>query len=311
LPARTDLDSPLPDLSGRHAVVTGANSGLGLHIAEALLATGADVTMTSRDAQRGETARDALLERSPGGELRLRSLDLASLESVRRFTGGLLDEGRPLDILVNNAGVMAVPERLETVDGFELQFGTNHLGPFALTGLLMPALRASLSSRVVSTASIAARRGRITLDRMRGQGPYEAWPVYSMTKLANLVFARELQARSDSGGWGITSIAAHPGFSTTNLTSNGPRLGKKPVPAWALRLALLVGQSASDGARPSLYAAAAPDALPGGYYGPNGRHELRGGTAEAEVPAGALESGVGELLWRESERLTGVVYPTT
>lgn len=305
---RPALDAPPPDLTGRFAVVTGANSGLGLEISAALAGAGAHVIMTARNEQKGADARRELLARSPRGTLEVRSLDLASLDSVHAFAAQLVADSRPLDIVVNNAGVMAVPERMATADGFELQFGTNHLGPFALTGLLLPALRAAASPRVVSTASIAARRGRITRERIREEVPYEAWPVYAMTKIANLVFARDLQARSDAAGWGLTSIAAHPGFSTTNLTSNGPRFGKKPVPAWANRLALLVGQTGADGARPSIYAATSPNAEPGGYYGPNGRRELRGGTTEAEVPPGALEPGVGELLWSESERLTGVTY---
>lgn len=305
---RPALDRPLPDLAGRLAVVTGANSGLGLEISGALAGAGAHVIMTSRDAQKGADARRELLARSPRGELEVRSLDLASLDSVRAFTAQVVAEGRPLDILVNNAGVMAVPQRLETADGFELQLGTNHLGPFALTGLLLPSLRAADAPRVVSTASIAARPGRITAAALRGEEPYQPWPVYSMTKLANLVFGRELQARSDAAGWGLTSVVAHPGFSTTNLASNGPRFGKRPVPQWALKLSLLVGQTGADGARPSIYAATAPDVEPGGYYGPNGRRELRGGTTTADVPAGALEPGVGELLWSESERMTGVTY---
>ncbi len=305
---RPALDRSLPDLSGRLAVVTGANSGLGLEISGALAGAGAHVIMTSRDAQKGADARRALLARSPRGELEVRPLDLASLDSVRAFAAQVEAEGRALNILVNNAGVMAVPQRLETADGFELQFGTNHLGPFALTGLLLPSLRAADAPRVVSTASIAARPGRITPPALRGEDAYEAWRVYSMTKLANLVFGRELQARSDAAGWGLTSVTAHPGFSTTNLASNGPRFGKKPVPQWALKLSLLVGQTGADGARPSIYAATASDVEPGGYYGPNGRRELRGGTTHAEVPAGALEPGVGDLLWSESERMTGVAY---
>ena len=302
------LDRPLPELTGRLAVVTGANSGLGLEISGALAAAGADVIMTSRDEQKGADARRGLLARSPRGTLEVRSLDLASLESVRAFAARVVSDSRPLDILVNNAGVMAVPERLETADGFELQFGTNHLGPFALTGLLLPALRAAPEGgRVVSTSSFVARRGRITRAALAGSAPYDPWPVYRMTKLANLVFARELQARSSARGWGVVSVAAHPGFSTTELAANGPLRGRR-MPNAIRSMSLLVGQSAADGARPTLHAATAPDAEPGGYYGPNGWRELRGGTTRAEVPAGALEPGVGELLWSESERVTGVTY---
>ena len=308
MPRTPALDRPLPDLTGRLAVVTGANSGLGLEISAALAGAGADVIMTSRDETKGADARRELLARSPRGTLEVRSLDLASLDSVRAFAAQVVAESRPLDILVNNAGVMAVPERLETADGHELQFGTNHLGPFALTGLLLPALRAAVESRVVSTASIAARPGRLTPEAMAGETTYDPWRVYSMTKLANLVFGRELQSRSVAHGWGLTSVTAHPGFSTTNLASNGPRFGKKPIPKWVMKLSLLVGQTGADGARPSIYAATALDVEPGGYYGPNGRRELRGGTTHAEVPAGALEPGVGELLWSESERMTGVTY---
>ena len=314
---RHALDEPLPDLTGRLAVVTGANSGLGLEVAGALAGAGAHVVMTARDARKGEDARRALLERSPRGTLAVRSLDLASLDSVHSFAGVLAAEGHPLDILVNNAGVMAVPERRETADGFELQLGTNHLGPFALTGLLLPALRAADAPRVVSTASFVAQRGRITRaslsdssvngSSVNGWAPYDPWAVYRMTKLANLVFARELQARSDAAGWGLTSVAAHPGFSTTSLAVNGPLQGRR-LPGWTHSLSLLVGQSAADGARPQIFAATSPRAVGGGYYGPNGWRELRGGTVAALVPEGALEPEVGELVWSESERLTGVKY---
>lgn len=212
---RTAIDSTPPDLTGRLIVITGANSGLGLGLTERLAAAGAEIVMAVRNREKGERAAEEVRGRNPEARLRLLDCDLADLGSVRAAAQTLVDEGRAVDILINNAGIMAVPDRRETADGFELQFGSNHLGPFALTGLLMPALQKADAARVMSTSSIVARIGRWQWDNLNAERRYSAWGAYALSKLANLAFARELQRRSDLEGWGVTSTAAHPGGTST------------------------------------------------------------------------------------------------
>jgi NAD(P)-dependent dehydrogenase (short-subunit alcohol dehydrogenase family) len=304
---RTTLDSTVPNLTGRLAVVTGANSGLGFGLTGRLAAAGAEVVMAVRNREKGERALAELQAQIPDAHLRLLDLDLASLASVRSAAQSLLDEDRAVDILINNAGIMAVPDRRETADGFELQFGSNHLGPFALTGLLLPALQRADAARVVSTSSLAANAGRWQWDNLNAETSYSAWGAYGLSKLANLVFARELQRLSTLNGWGVTSTAAHPGGTATNLQTTGPRDGRAPSPAQQRRTARFM-QGVETGILPSLYAATSPKATPGGYYGPNGFLEVRGLPAPARLPRGARDATAAVLLWDASERLTGVRY---
>lgn len=304
---RTALDSTPPGLTGRLVVITGANSGLGLGLTERLAAAGAEIVMAVRNREKGERAAEGVRGRNPDARLRLLDCDLADLASVRAAAQTLLDEGRAVDILINNAGIMAVPDRRETADGFELQFGSNHLGPFALTGLLMPALQEADAPRVMSTSSIVARIGRWQWDNLNAERRYSAWGAYALSKLANLAFARELQRRSDLEGWGITSVAAHPGGTSTNLQVTGPRDGK-PATSGMQRRTDQFMQTVEEGIRPALVAAAQPAAEPGGYYGPNGVMEIRGAAAPAWVPRPARAASALVRLWDVSEQLTGVRY---
>ena len=304
---RTALDTTVADLTGRLAVVTGANSGLGFGLTSRLAEAGAEVVMAVRNREKGQDALTQLLAQHPTARLRLLDLDLASLESVRAAAQTLLDDERGIDILINNAGIMAVPDRRETADGFELQFGSNHLGPFAFTGLLMPALQRAESPRVVSTSSLAANVGRWQWNNLQGEQKYSAWGAYGLSKLANLAFARELQRRSDERDWGITSTAAHPGGTKTNLQSTGPREGRPPSDTMHALMAKVM-QSVDEGIRPALFAALSPNAEPGGYYAPNGVLEIRGPATPARIPRPARDLAHQSRLWSVSEALTGVIY---
>ena len=304
---RRALDTTVPDLTGRLAVVTGANSGLGFGLTGRLAEAGAEVVMAVRNREKGEDARTRLLEQHPAATLRLLDLDLASLDSVRAAAQSLLAEDRPIDLLVNNAGIMAVPELERTEEGFELQFGSNHLGPFALTGHLLPALVRAEAPRVVSTSSLAANAGRWQWENLNAEQGYSAWGAYGLSKLANLSFARELQRRSDAHGWGLVSTAAHPGGTLTNLQTTGPRRGVAPSKR-RQRLSARIMQTVDVGMLPSLYAATSPDAEPGGYYGPKGFLEVRGEPAPARIPRAARDRAAEARLWAVSERLTGVRF---
>lgn len=304
---RSALPLVVPDLTGRRIVITGANSGLGLGLTERLASSGAEVIMAVRSEKKGADARAGVLARLATASLTVRIVDLASLESIRRFSDELAAEGTPIDVLINNAGIMAPPTRQMTADGFELQFGSNHLGPFALTAHLMPLLRAAESPRVVSTSSIVARTGRLRWNDLLGEQKYSAWGQYGLSKLANLMFARELQVRSFERGWGVMSTCAHPGGTLTNLQVAGPREGK-PYPERMRARVSRVMQTVDMGILPSLYAAVSPDALPGGYYGPNGFLETRGEPSLASVPRLARRASDARRLWDESERLTGVSF---
>jgi NAD(P)-dependent dehydrogenase (short-subunit alcohol dehydrogenase family) len=304
---RTQPTVTLPDLTGRRAVVTGANSGLGFGIAGRLAEAGAEVLLAVRNRGKGEEAVARLTEAVPGARLGIRDLDLASLESVRDCAAGLVTEGRAIDLLVNNAGVMAPPKRQETVDGFELQIGTNYLGPFAFTGLLLPLLRAADAPRVTTMSSIAARIGRIRWDDFAEQRRYSPYRAYGASKLADLMFARELQRRSDADGWGLHSTAAHPGATQTNLQTSGPR-GGRPYPAWVQRIMDGRFMQVPEGILPALVALTSPDAAPGSYWGPSGLGELRGAPTLARIPRGARSAADGARLFTLSEELTGVTF---
>ena len=306
----------IPPLTGRRAVVTGATSGLGFQTALELGRHGADVILAVRDRTRGEASRKAMeteLAGVPGrGSFEVGDLDLASLASVHAFAEGVAATGQDLHLLVNNAGIMAIPRR-ETVDGFEMQLGTNHLGHMALTLRLLPVLARTgaqgAASRVVTVSSNAHKGGRIDLDDLMGARSYGPWSTYSQSKLANLLFAFELQRRVDAADLPIGSYAAHPGYSATNLTSVGPAMTGSKVQKWGTRVAdRLFAQSATMGALPTLYAATVPGLAPASYVGPSGFNELRGHPTLVTPRDTALDESVAGALWTRSEELIGLRF---
>lgn len=295
----------LPRLGGRTAVVTGGNSGIGMRTAAALAERGARVTLACRDLPAAERAADRIRSRLPGADVEVRHLDLASMAAVRAFAE---QWDGPLDLLVNNAGVMAPPRFMRTVDGFELQFATNHLGHFVLTGLLLPALLESGRSRVVTVSSIVHHRGtEAVLDANAGPG-YDPQQAYAESKLANLLYAIELQRQASARGLSLVSVAAHPGLAATGLFSDRQGMGANLV----LRLVgpqvlRLVTQSPAAGARSTLYAAT--EAEPGSYTGPGRFGETRGAIGPARLSPVAQDEKLAERLWLVSEELTGFRYP--
>lgn len=300
--------SDIPDQRGRSAVVTGTR-GLGFETALALARANGEVVLAGRDPKKGEEAIASILATYPSAKIRFERVDLASLESVAGFTDRLRQRTSRLDILVNNAGVMRPPQRLETVDGFELQWGTNYLGHFALTAQLMPLLRNGNGARVVTLSSIAARQGAIDFDDMDAQKRYASMSAYAQSKLACLMFAFELHRRSVAGGWGVESMAAHPGLARTDLLASAPgRNGRIGIPLRILQRFLT--QPAWQGALPTLFAATAPEAKSGGYYGPSRLSETRGYPTGAKAPQASLDTRAAARLWAESERLTRVAFPT-
>ena len=296
----------IPDQSGRIAVVTGATSGLGLATAVELARSGAQVVLTARSAGRGEAALARLREQVPGAAAEVAELDLTRLESVRSFAAAAAERHSRLDLLVNNAGVMATPEG-RTADGFELQIGTNHLGHFALTALLLPLLLAVPGSRVVTVSSNGHRLGRVALDDLNWERRrYHRWPAYFQSKLANLLFAFELSRRLERAGAGTSSLAAHPGLSQSELSRSYPGLVGRAQSLLMRATTPLFGQSSERGALPQLRAATDPD-LPGGsYLGPGGRGEVRGAPVLVGCSARARDEKTAARLWDLSAELTGV-----
>lgn len=305
--------SRMPNLSGRTAVVTGANSGLGLHTATALAAKGAHVVMACRNPDKTAAAIAAIRGLHPGATLEHIPLDLADLSSVAAFAEAYRRSRTRLDILCNNAGVMFAPRGV-TKDGFETHFGTNHLGHFALTGRLMDMVLATPGSRVVTVASEFARLGRIRLDDLNMRGGYSRVWAYANAKLANLMFAIELQRRLDKRGATTISAAAHPGYSATNLQSAGVGMGTPDTLArfgdWSMKyLNRWVAQDAAVGALPTLLAATEPSVKGGDYYGPEHFFGLRGYPARAPKPPQSKDPRVAAELWPLSEQMTGVTFP--
>ena len=301
----------IPDQHGRRVIITGANSGLGLEAARRLSAAGAHVVMAARTAEKNAGAADTIRKTVPDASLQLESLDLASLASVRAFADRMNAEKTPTDILINNAGVMAVPTRHTTEDGFELQFGTNHLGHFALTAQLLPSLTAAEAPRVVTLSSVMHWIGRIRFGDLNAEKKYNAWLAYGQSKLANLLFAHELQRRSDAAGWGLLSAAAHPGSSRTNLQNAGPQLGRdKPASALVERFMHSPGfsQDAEQGTEPELFAATWASVSGGDYVGPTGAFGLTGPPGRAKQSRRALDQRVAMRLWAASEDLTGIDF---
>lgn len=294
----------MPDQTGRTALVTGANSGLGLVTARELARAGARVVMACRSAERAGPALEHVRAAAPGADVSVEPLDLASQGSIRELADRFLAGGDGLDLLVNNAGIMATP-RAETADGFELHLGTNHLGHFALTARLVGAMREREDARVVTLSSFAHKLGRIRFDDLDGHRRYGRWRAYCQSKLANLLFALELDRRLRAAGWPVKSIAAHPGYSHTNLQSAAAPALDRAIMAVTNRLG---AQDAEGGAQPTLYAATKPD-LPGGsYVGPDGFAEL-GGLPQLATPSRtARDEALARRLWEVSEELTGVRF---
>jgi len=295
----------MPDMSGRKVLITGANTGLGFAAARALAGKGACIVMGCRSIDKGRQARGQIVSDTPKADIRVEQLDVSDLQSVRGFAERELARGERLDILINNAGVMAVPKQL-SADGFEIQLVTNHLGHFALAGLLMPRLLAAPNGRVVAVSSIAARSGRIDFDDLMGERRYDPWRAYNQSKLANLMFALELQRRLARQGVTLMAAVVHPGASLTNLFASPGSTFVKRVLSPVMRPFF---QPVEAGVLPILYAATAPDIKPGGYYGPANLNEMKGPPAPARVPAQASDEIVARRLWAVSEQLTGVVYP--
>jgi NAD(P)-dependent dehydrogenase (short-subunit alcohol dehydrogenase family) len=306
MPAWSPAEAPL--LDGRTALVTGATSGLGLETSLALAGRGARVLLAGRDATRTEAAVErASGAAAHGGSAEPVMLDLASLSSVRSAVDDVASRVDALDILVNNAGVMAPPFAL-TEDGFETQIGTNHLGHFALTAGLLPLLLAAPDPRVVNVSSGAHRMGSIDPDDLHySNRSYSAWPAYGASKLANLLFTSELQARAESAGSSLVVVAAHPGYAATNLQYAGPALAQNVVGRSVIRaMNTLTGQSAADGALPQIYAATMPDVVGNEYFGPDGFREMRGGPTRVDRSDAAKDAAMARRLWDVSVEQTEV-----
>ena len=297
----------IPSLNGKTAVITGATGGLGYETALALAGAGASVVLTGRNGAKGRHALQTIRSQFPNAEIAYENLDLANLASVSDFATRYAAAHASLDLLVNNAGVMALPKRQVTSDGFEMQLGTNYLGHYALTAHLLPWLRRGHQPRVVNLSSLAHRSGKIDFDDLQCTRSYTPWKAYTQSKLAMLMFALELQRRSDAAGWGLMSNAAHPGFARTDLIANGPGASGLlwHVSRW---LQPYVSHSAAEGALPTLFAATSPEAKAGGYYGPNGFYEMKGPPVPAKIMPQAKDAAMAARLWDVSAALTGVSF---
>jgi NAD(P)-dependent dehydrogenase (short-subunit alcohol dehydrogenase family) len=302
----------VPDLHGKLAVITGGSDGIGFGLAGRLAAAGAEVILPVRNADKGRRAADAIRTTTPDARISTRPMDLSSLQSVADLADELLREGRPIHLLINNAGVMNPPSRQTTVDGFELQWGTNHLGHFALTARLLPLLTAG-AARVTTQSSISAARHAINWDDLNFEKSYAVGKAYSQSKIANLMFGLELDRRSRHAGWGITSNVAHPGVTATNLLAAQPHMGRDGDTLSVRLIRCLAGlgiltQTVDQGLLPALYAATHPDAEGGKFYGPSGFQHLSGAPAEQQVYGPARDDADAARLWRVSEQLAGVQF---
>jgi NAD(P)-dependent dehydrogenase (short-subunit alcohol dehydrogenase family) len=300
------ISSDIPDQSGKIAIVTGGNVGLGYETVKALASKGAHVLLACRNLEKGIAARDRVQQLAPGVSIEVMRLDLANLASIRVFAEEFRAKYDRLHILVNNGGVMATP-RLTTADGFELQFGTNHLGHFALAGLLLDLFLNSPMSRVVTVSSLAERFGRMNFHDLRGKKSYNRWIAYCQSKLANLLFAYELQRRLGAARSTAISLAAHPGFTSTNLRT---KLRSQETP-WFHRFSgiffdWISRSSAEQGALPQLYAATAPDVRGGEYYGPDGLFQISGDPRRMKSSRQSYNEDLARRLWNVSEELTGI-----
>lgn len=290
-------------LAGKTAIITGANSGLGLETAKVFASQGAQVILAVRDIDKGQTAREEIEKETPAAEIEVMKLDLADLDSVRTFSEQAISRLGPLNLLVNNAGVM-VPPFSTTKDGIELQFGSNHLGHFALTGLLLPLLLEAPDSRIVTLSSLAHRGAAIGFDNLDGSRGYKGMKFYGQSKLANLMFALELDQRLKQHGLSTISIACHPGISATNLF----KFGKRDAPRIFRGLMNRYFQPAAMGALPTIYAATEPGLKGGEYIGPDGKGQRRGYPVIEKPDPAVNDESVRKQLWDVSEKLTGVIY---
>jgi NAD(P)-dependent dehydrogenase (short-subunit alcohol dehydrogenase family) len=298
----------IPRLDDKIVLITGANSGLGLESAKALAARGARVLVAARSADKCEHAMREIRKDDAAARLEPLLLDLADLASVRAAAAEVMARYARLDVLMNNAGVMAVPYA-RTKDGFELQFGTNHLGHFALTGLLFELLRKTAGARVVNVSSSAHKMGKLRFDDPHWERSYGKWSAYGMSKIANLLFTYELARRCTAQGIAIKSVAAHPGYAATNLQYRGPQLAQSAFGERLFRwINPLLGQPAAMGALPQLYAAVAPDVQSGDYIGPGGFKETRGYPKKVQSIARSHDLQTMQKLWTLSEQLTGVRF---
>jgi NAD(P)-dependent dehydrogenase (short-subunit alcohol dehydrogenase family) len=310
--ANRNTDIAVPALSGTRAVVTGGSDGIGLVVARRLAEAGAEVVLPVRNQAKGEAAASGIRAAVPGVQVSTRALDLSSLDSVTALADGLKSEGIPIGILINNAGVMTPPSLQHTKDGFELQFGTNHLGHFALVGQLLPLLRAG-QARVTSQTSLSANQHGVNWDDLQWEQAYHAYRAYSQSKIANGLFALELDRQSTEHGWGITSNLAHPGVAPTSLLAARPEMGRERdttmvrVVRLLSRARILFG-TPETAALPALYAATSTDAKGGRFYGPRGPGHLGGAPAE-QRPFPALRSDADATrMWEVSEKLTGIRF---
>ena len=311
--ARTPLDITVPSLTGTRAVLTGGSDGIGLRIATRLAAAGADVVLPVRNLRKGETALATIRASVPAASVSLHPMDLASLESVAAFGEALRGEGNPVHLLINNAGVMTPPDRQTTVDGFELQFGTNHLGHVALVAHLLPLLRAG-RARVTSQVSMAANQGAINWDDLNWKRSYDGMNAYSQSKIAFGLFGLELGRRSEANGWGITSNLSHPGVAPTSLLSARSELGRAGdtrsvrVIRWLSARGILAG-TPETAALPALYAATSWQARTGRFYGPEGPGHLGGAPAEQALYSRLRSPDEARRVWQVSEELTAAPFP--
>lgn len=310
---RTAPDLTVPDLTGVRALVTGGSDGIGLRVATRLAQAGAEVLLPVRNRTKGEAAVARIRAGAPSARVALHDLDLASLSSVAALGERLRAEGEPLHLLINNAGLMSPPSRQVTADGFEAQWGTNHLGHVALVAGLLPLLRAG-RARVVSQISVAAASGRIRWDDLNGERTYDAMASYRQSKIALGLFARELQRRSAAHAWGLTSVLSHPGVAPTSLLAARPELQRDADTSgvrlirWLSTRGILVG-TAETAALPALYAATSPDAVGGHLYSPSGPGRVGGAPSEQRLYRPLRDDESARRVWTESQELTGMLFP--
>jgi NAD(P)-dependent dehydrogenase (short-subunit alcohol dehydrogenase family) len=306
-------ENDIPDLRGRRILVTGAASGIGYEAARALAQHGAEVLLVDRNDVAGRAAVDRIRALRADARVKFLPLDLGRLQSVRDFAAALLAEGKPLDVLINNAGINSISQRQTSADGYELTFAIGHLGHFVLTGLLLPLLKAAPAPRVVTVSSVVHGKGRIDWNDLQMEERYDPQRAYNQTKLANLLFAREFQRRVDQAGAKIKSIAVHPGVARTAIGASRKNLGQYRLGDYMVSAILSVvmpflGQPASAGALPTVYAAVSPDAVGGGFYGPDGFGEMKGAPKAAIIKPAAQDMVAAKRLWEATEQITGVRY---
>jgi NAD(P)-dependent dehydrogenase (short-subunit alcohol dehydrogenase family) len=298
----------IPDQKGRTVLITGANSGLGLRSAEALARAGAQVVLACRNPRKAADALEAVEACATTGAPWVLSLDLADLSSIEAAAETIADRVGHIDVLMNNAGVMAIPLR-RTADDFEMQFGTNHLGHFALTGRLLPLLLAAEHPRVITTSSQAHRIGKMRWDDLHWCNRYSKWMAYGQSKLSNLLFTFELDRRAKREGAALLAAAAHPGYASTHLQAAGPEMAGSPLMERVMGFGNhILAQSDAEGALPQLYAATMPELTGGEYYGPNGPFEVRGSPKRVGCTGAARDKSAASRLWEISEKETGVTY---